>query len=224
MAAPLLLRPTLTAYAVTHLGRAIDASDPEIDELEEALARQIFKLGGRTNPSGYYLDVIITGYPGTTLKARLKSPNDLMRMNLDKEYRSYRNDWYRMLNAAIERHRRPPAPLKHARVMFQVFSPRAEKHMLDAEAKYSAINPLLAGLHNSAQKFTAVKPLLDSMQQNTTFSGSGKETVRQGVGIILDDTDGEHFREGVIKQLEVLQRRSKDYKVRITIEEATPWP
>lgn len=215
--------PWLTEYASSRYGRPLDPQSTEVAEYRERLSRQDFINGFRTNPGGYYLDVIMTGLPGTSLTAKLKSPNDLMRMELEKEYRGYRNDWFRILDYAIPRNKRPPEPLGHARVMFQIFSNKSEKHLLDAEAKYSAVDPHLACLYPGAKRFTATKPLLDSLQGNATFSGSGKETVRRGLGVLRDDTDGEHFRAGVIRQLEVLQRRSSQAKVRLVIEEVPPW-
>jgi hypothetical protein len=41
-------------FAVRRLGRDVDPTDPEVTELAEALERQVFKLGGRTNPRGYF--------------------------------------------------------------------------------------------------------------------------------------------------------------------------
>ena len=97
------ITPHLTAYAALALARSVDAGDFEVAEYHEALLRTTFKLGGRTNPRGYYLDVVIAGIPGTSLRAQLKSPNDLMRMDLEREYRAYRNDWFKLFE-----HKRPP--------------------------------------------------------------------------------------------------------------------
>ena len=111
--------------------------------------------------------------------------------------------------------------------MFQILTHKGEKHLLDAEAKYSALNPLLSSLHNPAMKHTAVKPLLDTLQGSEVFRGSGRDVTRRGLGVLQDDTDGEHFRGGVIRQLEVIQRRTapqdKIPKVRLVIEEVAPW-
>jgi hypothetical protein len=227
------IRRTLRQYAATRLGR--EPSDHDVDEIYEAMLSQIFKLGGRTHPGGYYLNVIILGFfemndageyvldeEGQRIMVRdaqLKSPNDLMRLNLEREYRAYRNDWYRVLDQNITPAMRPRKPIKAARVMFQIFSNKSNRHQLDAEAKYSAVNPILAGLYNPAEKHSAVKPILDTLQANTVFSTTGKDTTRKGIGVLEDDTDGEHFKEGVIRQLEVLQRRSKVSKLQITIEE-----
>lgn len=230
------LRPLLAEYATTHLGRPIAVGDPEVKDFEEALLREVFRQGGRVNPKDYYLDVIMLGIPALdehnqvvtdpetgavryAKTAQLKSPNDLMRLKSRQDYRSYRNDLYRMLDHSIPYKLRPKKPLEAAQVKLELYTNRSEKHQLDVEAKYSALSPLLAGLYSPTQKFSAIKPILDSMQADTVFSTTGKETTRKGIGILRDDTDGEFFREGVIRQLEVMQRRSRVAKIRLTVEE-----
>jgi hypothetical protein len=81
--APAFDRALLADYASAALGRSIRPEDPEVDEYQEALDAHTFARGGRTN-TGYYLDVMITGIPGTSLKPKLKSANEIMRMNLKR--------------------------------------------------------------------------------------------------------------------------------------------
>lgn len=200
-------------------------------DFEEALRREAFRQGGRVNPAGYYLDVIMLGIPALDANkqvmrdpetgavryakpAQLKSPNDLMRLKSRQDYKSYRNELYLMLDYSIPKKLRPKKPLAAARVRIEIFTNRSAKHQLDAEAKYSALSPLMAGLYSTTQKFSAVKPVLDSMQADTVFSTTGKETTRKGISILRDDTDGEFYEEGVIKQLAVIQKRSRVAKIR----------
>lgn len=91
--------------------------------------------------------------------------------------------------------------------MFQILTPSGQAHLLDVESK-----------------FTALKPLLDSLTPPTVFRGSGHAVTQSGLSIIIDDTDGESNNRGVIRQLESIQAKSiSQYKVRLVIEEVPPW-
>ena len=76
----------LARYASLALARPVSKDDPEVLEYQEALDRHTFVRGGRTSP-GYYLNVRMYGVDGTSLTAKLKSGNELMRMNFKQWYR-----------------------------------------------------------------------------------------------------------------------------------------
>lgn len=119
----------------------------------------------------------------------LPGPNRLMRMNRH-EYRRYRDELLLRARAALSAP--PPArPLEACAVTLELVRPR--RSLLDADAKYGA-----------------VKPLLDVLQPDRAYARTiGGYRVRDavhGIGLIRDDGDGEGDLDGCVRRLRVLQR------------------
>lgn len=61
---------------------------------------------------------------------------------------------------------------------------------------------------------------MDYLQGNTSFHTTGEKTIRLDVGILTDDTDGEFYIKGVVRQLEVRQRKTMEVpRIKLAIEE-----
>ena len=118
----------------------------------------------------------------------LPGVNAILRMN-SFEYRRYRNDLYVHVRAGLDRDL-PPEPLARCAVRIELTRPK--RNRLDVDGKYGAI-----------------KPLLDVLQPDRTYSrriGQLRvQDVTPGLGLILADTDGEGGAEGCVSDLRVVQ-------------------
>lgn len=130
----------------------------------------------------------------------LPGPNKIMRMT-SWEYRRFRNDLYVRARAGLDRPL-PPEPLPRCRVYVVMTRPR--RTFLDVDGKYGA-----------------VKPLLDVLQPDRTYSRAvGKLRVQDaspGLGLIAGDTDGEDEAGGCVCELRVMQRVG-EAELRVVVE------
>lgn len=133
----------------------------------------------------------------------LPGANALIRMHA-QDYRKLRDELLLLARASLTPER-PAAPIDRCRVTVDLWRPR--RSLLDADAKYGA-----------------VKPLLDVLQPDRAYSRRiGGHTVRDvapGLGLIRDDRDGEGDLDGCIRDLRVRQHVG-DPRIDVTVE-ATP--
>jgi len=118
----------------------------------------------------------------------LPGPNRLIRMNAH-DYRKLRDEILLLARATLTP-APPPAPLEACHVTVTLHRPA--RSLLDADAKYGA-----------------VKPLLDVLQPPRAYSRRvGARTVQDataGLGLLRDDRDGEGALQGCIHTLRVVQ-------------------
>lgn len=119
----------------------------------------------------------------------LPGPNALMRMHA-QDYRRLRDELLLLARASLDPDL-PREPIERCRLAFELWRPR--HRLLDADAKYGAI-----------------KPLLDVLQPDRayarTIGGHKVRDVAAGLGLIRDDRDGEGALEGCVRDLRVRQR------------------
>lgn len=119
----------------------------------------------------------------------LPGPNRLMRMNRH-EYRRFRDELLLRARGALSAPA-PREPLPACALSLELARPR--RSLLDVDAKYGA-----------------VKPLLDVLQPDRayarTLGGHALQDVVHGLGLIRDDRDGEGDLGGCVRRLHVLQR------------------
>lgn len=118
----------------------------------------------------------------------LPGANALIRMHAH-DYRRLRDELLLLARASLEPEV-PHTPIDRCRVTIDLWRPR--RSLLDADAKYGA-----------------VKPLLDVLQPDRAYTRSlGGRTIRDvagGLGLIQDDRDGEGDLDGCIRDLRVRQ-------------------
>ncbi len=118
----------------------------------------------------------------------LPGPNQLMRMHAQR-YRMLRDE-LRMIGLAKLTPKAPPEPIERCRIEVDMWRPK--RNLLDADAK-----------------FGAVKPLLDVLQPDRTYTRKmgtrSLPDVTPGLGLIRDDRDGEGDLTGCITTLTVRQ-------------------
>lgn len=118
----------------------------------------------------------------------LPGPNRLMRMHA-QDYRKLRDTILLLARSTLEPNP-PAAPLDACRIVVTLHRPA--RSLLDADAKYGA-----------------VKPLLDVLQPPRAYSRRlGGRTIRDvtsGLGLLRDDGDGEGMLTGCVRDLRVVQ-------------------
>lgn len=147
--------------------------------------------------------------PGWTIEIEgllLPGANRLIRMNAH-DYRRLRDDLLLLARAGLAP-AAPPAPLPRCRVGIDLWRP--SRSLLDADAKYGA-----------------VKPLLDVLQPDRRYArtlGRHRITdVAAGLGLIADDRDGEGDLAGCIVGLRVRQHvGDARIRVRVSADVAEP--
>ena len=129
----------------------------------------------------------------------LPGPNALMRMHA-QDYRRLRDELLLLARASLAP-AKPREPIERCRLTFDLWRPG--HRLLDADAKYGAI-----------------KPLLDVLQPDRAYARSiGGHKVRDvaaGLGLIRDDRDGEGALDGCVRDLRVRQHVG-DARVDVTI-------
>ena len=118
----------------------------------------------------------------------LPGANALIRMHA-QDYRRLRDELLLLARSSLDP-ALPADPLERCHVTIDLWRPR--HRLLDADAKYGAI-----------------KPLLDVLQPDRayarTLGGRKIRDVAAGLGLIRDDRDGEGDLEGCIRDLRVRQ-------------------
>lgn len=118
----------------------------------------------------------------------LPGPNQLMRMHAQR-YRQLRDE-LRMIGRASLTPKAPSAPLERCRIEVEMWRPT--RSLLDVDAKFGAI-----------------KPLLDVLQPDRAYARKvgtrSLQDVTPGLALIRDDRDGEGDLAGCIKSLSVQQ-------------------
>ncbi len=118
----------------------------------------------------------------------LPGPNRLIRMHA-QDYRRLRDELLLRARASLTP-ALPPTPLDACRVTVTLHRPK--RSLLDADAKYGA-----------------VKPLLDVLQPSRTYArslaGRSVHDVAGGLALLRDDRDGEGGLDGCIRELRVVQ-------------------
>jgi hypothetical protein len=129
----------------------------------------------------------------------LPGANRLIRMHA-QDYRKLRDELLLLARSSLTP-AAPARPLDRCRVDVELWRPR--RSLLDADAKYGA-----------------VKPLLDVLQPDRGYARSiGRQRVRDvapGLGLIRDDRDGEGDLDGCILDLRVRQHVG-DPRVEVTV-------
>ena len=136
----------------------------------------------------------------------LPGANRLIRMHAH-DYRKLRDDLLLLARAGLDP--APPAsPLTRCRLEIELWRPK--RSLLDADAKYGAI-----------------KPLLDVLQPDRTYARRlGRHRisdVASGLGLIADDRDGEGDLPGCIASLRVRQHVG-DASIRVRVSACVPEP
>lgn len=147
--------------------------------------------------------------PGWTIEIDgllLPGANRLIRMNAH-DYRRLRDDLLLLARAGVAP-APPSAPLARCRLEIDLWRP--PRSLLDADAKYGAI-----------------KPLLDVLQPDRAYGrtlGRHRVTdVAPGLGLIADDRDGEGGLGGCIEALRVRQHVG-DARIRVRVRAAVAQP
>lgn len=119
----------------------------------------------------------------------LPGPNELMRMHA-QDYRRLRDELLLLARASLDP-ALPAAPLDACTVHVTLWRPA--RRLLDADAKYGA-----------------VKPLLDVLQPGRGYARKvgGRQVLdtTNGLALLRDDRDGEAGLKGCIRDLRVVQR------------------
>lgn len=118
----------------------------------------------------------------------LPGPNRLLRMNRH-DYRRFRDELLMRARGGLSAPA-PKAPLRHCVVAVHLTRPG--RSLLDADAKYGAVKPLLDVLqpHRNYGRTLGARRILDAAS---------------GLGLIADDRDGEGELAGCIRRLMVTQ-------------------
>ncbi len=118
----------------------------------------------------------------------LPGANRLIRMHA-QDYRRLRDELLLLARGSLDP-ATPAEPIEHCRIVIDLWRPK--RSLLDADAKYGA-----------------VKPLLDVLQPDRGYARSvGRQRIRDvapGLGLIRDDGDGEGGLDGCIRDLRVRQ-------------------
>jgi len=118
----------------------------------------------------------------------LPGANRLIRMHA-QDYRRLRDELLLLARGSLAP-ATPAEPIEHCRIVIDLWRPK--RSLLDADAKYGA-----------------VKPLLDVLQPDRGYARSvGRQRIRDvapGLGLIRDDGDGEGGLDGCIRDLRVRQ-------------------
>jgi hypothetical protein len=129
----------------------------------------------------------------------LPGANRLIRMHA-QDYRKLRDELLLLARGSLTP-AVPPRPLERCDVTVELWRPR--RSLLDADAKYGA-----------------VKPLLDVLQPDRGYARSlGSQRIRDvapGLGLIRDDRDGEGDLDGCIRDLRVRQHVG-DPRIEVTV-------
>lgn len=136
----------------------------------------------------------------------LPGANRLLRMHAH-DYRRLRDDLLLLARAGLTPGA-PSSPLVRCRLEIELWRPK--RSLLDADAKYGA-----------------VKPLLDVLQPDRSYArklGRRRITdVAPGLGLIADDRDGEGDLSGCIASLRVRQYVG-DARIRVQVSAASAGP
>ena len=131
----------------------------------------------------------------------LPGPNELLRMHAH-DYRRLRDELVLLARASLDP-ALPDAPLAACTVHVTLWRPA--RRLLDADAKYGA-----------------VKPLLDVLQPGRRYArkvgGQRILDTANGLPLLRDDRDGEAGLQGCIRDLRVVQRVG-DPAVEVRIDE-----
>ena len=136
----------------------------------------------------------------------LPGANRLIRMHAH-DYRRLRDDLLLLARSAVTP-RLPAAPLADCRLEVDLWRPA--RSLLDADAKYGAVKPLLDVLH-------------PDRAYARTLGGRRITDVAPGLGLIADDRDGEGDLNGCIRLLRVRQHVG-DARIRVTVSPAAREP
>lgn len=130
----------------------------------------------------------------------LPGANALIRMHA-QDYRKLRDELLLLARSSLAP-ARPATPIERCRVTIELWRPR--RSLLDADAKYGA-----------------VKPLLDVLQPDRAYTrrigGHAVRDVAAGLGLIRDDRDGEGDLDGCIHDLRVRQHVG-DPRIVVTVD------
>ncbi len=134
----------------------------------------------------------------------LPGANRLIRMHA-QDYRRLRDELLLLARGSLAP-AMPQEPIERCRIVVDLWRPR--RSLLDADAKYGA-----------------VKPLLDVLQPDRGYARNvGRQRIRDvapGLGLILDDRDGEGGLEGCIHDLRVRQHVG-EARIELTVEAVAP--
>lgn len=130
----------------------------------------------------------------------LPGANRLIRMHA-QDYRRLRDELLLLARSSLAP-ATPDDPIERCRIVVDLWRPK--RSLLDADAKYGA-----------------VKPLLDVLQPDRGYARTvGRQRIRDvapGLGLIRDDRDGEGGLEGCIHDLRVRQHVG-EARIELTVE------
>lgn len=133
----------------------------------------------------------------------LPGANRLIRMHA-QDYRRLRDELLLLARGSLAP-AVPAAPLERCRITVDLWRPK--RSLLDADAKYGA-----------------VKPLLDVLQPDRAYSRTlGRHRIQDvapGLGLIRDDRDGEGDLDGCVRDLRVRQHVG-EARIEATVDEVT---
>lgn len=133
----------------------------------------------------------------------LPGANRLIRMHA-QDYRRLRDELLLLARGSLAP-AVPAAPIERCRITVDLWRPK--RSLLDADAKYGA-----------------VKPLLDVLQPDRGYARTlGSHRIRDmapGLGLIRDDRDGEGNLDGCVRDLRVRQHVG-DARIEITVDEVS---
>lgn len=140
----------------------------------------------------------------TLTNVRLMAMNEALRTSEHKRADN-RDHLLRKVGYELARtQQRPPAPLSYVEIDVTLYTPSP----YDADGKYTAVKHLLDCL-------TAPKSNLALVRQ----AARQKRGLFIPLGVIRDDTDGEHGLGGCVRRLDVRQEMAERHAVRLVIQE-----